>query len=99
MFGPLLPFLSDSEASIDALLDWAADLCVERIRVDALNARPRVWPALAKLLRARFPEMLQPYRKILFDPPSRATYLKELRHRIADAARRKSLTDRIAACM
>jgi DNA repair photolyase len=99
MFGPLLPFLSDSQASIDALLDWAADLDIDRIWVDALNPRPRVWPAVAELLREKFPELLQPCRKILFDPPSRATYLMELRNRIDEAARRKRLTDRVAACM
>ena len=94
MFGPLLPFLSDSQAAIDALLEQAADLGIDRIWVDALNPRPRVWPAVADLLRAKFPELLQPYRKILFDQPSRAQYLKELRGRVDDAARRKSLTDR-----
>ncbi len=99
MFGPLLPYLSDSQAAIDALLEQAADLRVDRIWIDALNPRPRVWPAVADLLRAAFPELLQPYRKILFDPPSRATYLKELRKRIDEAARRRSLTDRVAACM
>jgi DNA repair photolyase len=99
MFGPLLPYLSDSQAAIDALLEQAADLGIDRIWVDALNPRPRVWPAVADLLRAAFPELLQPYRKILFDPPSRATYLKELRKRIDEAARRRSLTDRVAACM
>ncbi len=99
MFGPLLPFLSDSQAAIDALLDRAADLGIDRIWVDGLNPRPRVWPAVAELLRARFPELLQPYRQILFDKPSRAKYLRELRNRIDDAARRKALTDRVAACM
>ena len=99
MFGPLLPFLSDSQAAIDALLGRAAELGIDRIWVDALNPRPRVWPAVAELLRAKFPDLVQPYRKILFDPPSRAMYLKELRNRIDDAARRKSLTRRISACM
>ena len=99
MFGPLLPFLSDSQAAIDALLEQAADLGVDRIWVDALNPRPRVWPAVAELLRANFPELLLPYRKILFDGASRTQYLEELRARVDDAARRKSLTDRVAACM
>ena len=80
-------------------LDRAADLGIERIWVDAINPRPRVWPAVAELLRAKFPDLLQPYRKILFDLPSRATYLMEVRNRIDDAARRKHLTDRVAACM
>ena len=99
MFGPLLPFLSDSQAAIDALLEQAADVGVDRIWVDALNPRPRVWPAVAELLRANFPELLLPYRKILFDGASRTQYLEELRARVDDAARRKSLTDRLAACM
>ena len=41
MFGPLLPFLSDSQAQIDALLGRAADLGVDRVWIDALNPRPR----------------------------------------------------------
>jgi DNA repair photolyase len=99
MFGPLLPFLSDSPAAIDALLEQAADLGVDRIWVDALNPRPRVWPAVAELLREKFPDLLQPYRKILFDQPSRERYLKELQSRIETAARRRSLAERVAACM
>jgi DNA repair photolyase len=99
MFGPLLPFLSDSQASIDALLGRAADLGIDRIWVDALNSRPRVWPAVAELLRAKFPDLLQPYRKILFDLPSRIEYLEELRARVDRAARRASMADRVPACM
>ena len=99
MFGPLLPFLSDSPAAIDALLERAVDLGIDRIWVDALNPRPRVWPSVAELLRAKFPELLQPYRKILFDLPSRERYLKELRSRIEVAARRRSLAGRVATCI
>ena len=99
MFGPLLPFLSDSQEDIDALLKRAADLGVDVIWVDALNPRPRVWPAVACLLREKFPELMQSYRRILFDRPSRAAYLDELRNRIENAARRESLTDRVASCV
>jgi len=99
MFGPLLPFLSDSREAIDALLQRAADLKIDRIWIDAINPRPRVWPAVAELLRAKFPELLQPYRKILFDEVSRAQYLEELRTRVDRAAQRLSLADRIDACM
>ena len=99
MFGPLLPFLSDSQADIDALLKRAADLGVDAIWVDALNPRPRVWHAVADLLRAEFPDLLPRYQRILFDGPSRREYLGELRARIDRAARRASLTDRVAACM
>lgn len=99
MFGPLLPYLSDSQAAIDALLERAADLGVDQIWVDALNRRPRVWPAVAELLRAKFPELLGRYRQILFDETSRAKYLEELRERIEQAARRAKVADRVSACV
>ena len=99
MFGPLLPFLSDSQAAIDALLEQAADVGVDRIWVDARNPRPRVWAAIAELLRANFPELLQPYQKILFDQASRTLYLEEIRGRVELAAQRASVAERVAACM
>jgi DNA repair photolyase len=99
MFGPLLPFLSDSQEDIDALLKLAAELGVDAIWVDALNPRPRVWHAVADLLRVEFPELLPHYQRVLFDGACRSEYLNELRARIDRAARRASLTDRVAACM
>jgi DNA repair photolyase len=99
MLGPLLPFLSDSDAAIDGLLERVAELGVGRIWVDGLNPLPRVWPAVAALLRTNFPDLLQPYRKVLFDRPCRTRYLEELRERIGAVARRKGLTNRVTACM
>jgi DNA repair photolyase len=99
MFGPLLPFLSDDQESLDALMRHAARLKVGAVWVDAMNPRPRVWPAVAELLRAHFPELLPPYRKILFSEQSRSEYLTELRTRIAGAARRAGISDRVSACM
>ena len=104
MFGPLLPFLSDSQASIDALLasgsrvGHRSDLA--RCEIDP---RPRVWPAVAELLLAEVSPVApyNPYREI-FCPPGccgHFVFLKELRDRIHEAARRMALTDRIAACM
>jgi len=57
MFGPLLPLLSDSGESLDRLFHTAANLAVDRIWVDTLNPRPRVWPAVAQLLREESPEL------------------------------------------
>jgi DNA repair photolyase len=99
MFGPLLPFLSDGEADIGAMLQRAADLEVGAIWVDALNVRPRVWDAVAELLRAAFPDLLPRYQKILFDRKCRKEYLDALRGRVERAARQMSLTDRVTACM
>ncbi len=99
MLGPLLPRLSDSPASITALLSAVCDMGVGRIWVDALNPRPRVWPAVAALLRRCFPELLAEYRRLLFYKPSRAEYLGVLRERVAESARRLGLTNSVACCM
>jgi DNA repair photolyase len=99
MFGPLLPFLSDSQDSLDALFQRAAGADVDSIWVDAMNPRPRVWPAVAELLREHFPDLLPRYRKVLFDQRPRAEYLAALRKRIDKAAKRAGVTDRVAACM
>lgn len=98
MFGPLLPFLSDSEEALESMLRRAADLHVSKIWVDAMNLRPRVWPAVAELLRAEFPELLDRYRAVLFQGDRHDAYLAELRHRVAWAAERLSLTGRVASC-
>jgi len=98
MFGPLLPFLSDSQASIDAMFQRAAELEIDTIWVDALNPRPRVWPSVSGLLSDRFPRLREGYRRILFDRGSRASYLAQIRRHVDRAASRFSLTDRIAGC-
>jgi len=98
MFGPLLPFLSDDQDSIEALFERAADLGVDVIWVDALNPRPRVWPSVAALLRERFPELRERYARILHDPAAREEYLGGLRERVGRAVRRLSLTDRVHGC-
>jgi DNA repair photolyase len=99
MFGPLLPYLSDSQESIDALLERAGDLGIDVIWVDALNRRPRVWPAVARLLRERFPDLHDRYQRLLFDENTRAAYLEELGIRVARAAERLSLTERVRSCV
>ena len=66
----------------------AAAAGAEMIWVDALNPRPRVWPAVAKVLRAEFPDLLPRYRRILFDAAARAKYLGGLQTRVRRAAER-----------
>jgi DNA repair photolyase len=98
MFGPLLPFLSDGQASIDALLTRAADLDVDAVLVDALNPRPKVWEAVAELLRREFPDLRNRYGRILFESGPRNLYLEGLRSRVEEAARRLHLRDRLELC-
>ena len=98
MLGPLLPGLSDDPASIESLLRAVAERDVEKIWVDALNVRPRVWPAAAVLLQSHFPDQLEAIRRILFDQPRRQAYLAELRSRVSEAARNPGVGDRVGEC-
>ena len=86
MFGPLLPYLSDDEESLARLFSRAADAGAEAIWVDALNPRPRVWPAVAALLGRSFPELRYRYSRLLFHGPTREAYLAEFRERVRRAA-------------
>jgi len=98
MFGPLLPFLSDSQETMDALFQRAAELDVNVIWTDVLNPRPRVWDSVAALLRREFPDLLERYRRMLFDAENRAGYIQQVRGRITRAAHEFGLTDRVAGC-
>lgn len=98
MFGPLLPYLSDGQEAIEAMFRRAAELRIVHVWVDALNPRPRVWPAVAALLARCFPELRERYRRILFDGAARDAYLGELARRVALAAERCSLGGRVRTC-
>jgi DNA repair photolyase len=98
MFGPLLPFLSDSQSSIDSMFQRASDVAVDIIWVDALNPRPKVWSSVANLLNRRFPDLFNRYKQILFDYKSRREYLAKLRQQVARSARQFSLTDCVVEC-
>ena len=98
MFGPLLPFLSDSQDSIDSMFERAAELAVDAIWVDALNPRPRVWAPVSKLLTSRFPDIREPCRRMLFDKRARQDYLEQLRSRVMRAAKRLSLENKVSTC-
>ncbi len=98
MFGPLLPFLSDNLASVEALLELAAERDVDVIWVDALNPRPKVWGSVRTLPQHDFPDLVERYRRVLFSKPVRAAYTKALHDRITRAAEKLRITDRIAGC-
>ena len=98
MFGPLLPFLSDDQESLDAMFGRAVALDIDVIWVDALNPRPRVWPSVSALLRQDFPELKERYSRMLFNKPARAEYLAGLRGRVERAAARHRLTERVRGC-
>jgi DNA repair photolyase len=96
MFGPLLPGISDSQEVIGELFRRAAELGVDRIWTDAINPRPRVWPSVQGFLRRTRPELLETFRRVLFDGAYRRRYLEELDRRVRRAARAAGMTDRLA---
>jgi len=98
MFAPLLPFLSDTPKSLEAMFEHAADLGADDLWVDALNPRPKVWSSVSDLLRREFPDLHEPCRKVLFNEAARGIYLAEVRNRVIAAAARFNLQDRITIC-
>jgi len=96
MFGPLLPGFSDSPEEIRKLFSLAADADVDHIWADAMNPRPRVWPAVQEMLRRRRPDLVEHYRCVLFDPEGRREYVAELNKRIRAAAREARMSDRLS---
>ena len=86
MFGPLLPGLSDTDAALRQLFEMAADVGVDRVWTDALNARPKVWPSVQLLVYRHWPQLLGLYRQILFDTAYREEYCVALDERIRRAA-------------
>ena len=96
MFGPLLPFLSDGQGSLNALMARAADVGVDSVWVDAMNRRPRVWPAVGQLVRREFPELHDEYSRLLHHEPTRTAYVEALRARVRKAAEGAGIADRVS---
>ncbi len=99
MFGPLCPSCPTARSRSSRSWSGPGDLGVDVVWVDALNARPRVWPAVAQLFRERFPDLHAGYQRLLFDRTARAAYLTDLGRRVAQAAKRLSLSDRVRSCV
>lgn len=99
MFAPLLPGLSDGKEALREMFRRAAELGVDDVWVDGLNARPKVWPSVNALLRKEFPQLHETYRGILFDAGKREAYSAGLRRRVADAAAESGLRERTMICV
>ena len=82
MFGPLLPAISDTEPALRELFGLAAECRVDQIWTDLLNPRPRVWPSVQQHLRRHRPDLLDHYRRVLFDAAYRAAYERQLTDRV-----------------
>jgi DNA repair photolyase len=80
--GPLMPFLSDTEENITALLKTVKDVGVDYFYLDKLNLHYGVWPALLKLLIEHYPTLLPEYRKVFFGGAAKETYKDNLSQKI-----------------
>jgi len=98
MFGPLLPGISDDDATLDSLMKSAADLDVDSLWTDALNLRPKVWQSVGPLVSKRYPALLPLYKNVLFNAAFREDYLAGLAARIRAAAARHNLLPRLEGC-
>ena len=81
--GPLLPGITDDEASLDALfaqLKWAG---VGYVLVDSLNLRGAVWGRLSRVLKAHYPHLVETYRQLARDRRPYHVALVERSRRLA----------------
>ncbi len=96
--GPLLPHLSDTEANIESLLRAVKDVGVDYFYVDQLNRRFGVWQPLRNMLQEHSPDLIEVYRKLLFDEGARREYSEQLISSANYLARRQGLDDKMRLC-
>ena len=80
--GPFMPFITDTEEQLDALIREVSKLPIAHAYADKLNARPGVWNSVVQYLHRHHPELIEPTRKVLYDEDIREEYVVELRERI-----------------
>ncbi|HTY81987.1 MAG TPA: radical SAM protein [Dehalococcoidales bacterium] len=96
--GPLLPFLSDSAESIKNVLKAIKEVGVDYFYVDKTNLRYGVWPALLKMLRERYPNLLEKYREIFFQPAANARYVEGIYKNARESAAKLGIADKLTIC-
>ncbi len=96
--GPLLPYLSDTEANLNSLLRAVKDAGADYFYVDQLNRRFGVWQSLKDMLQERSPALIEVYRKLLFDEGARNKYSERLISSVNCLARRHGLDDKMRVC-
>ena len=78
-FGPILPYFSDTEKSINSVFNKAIEAAVKYIYVDKMNYTPSIWARLNNFLRLNFPELLSQYQSTYY---SNGSYAEKLRTKI-----------------
>jgi DNA repair photolyase len=97
--GPLLPYLSDSEASILSLLKSVKEVGADYFYVDRLNLRFGVWKSLLGLLQEHFPHLVEDYRRILFNASASDAYAERLASVVNRLSAKQGLNTRLRLCL
>jgi DNA repair photolyase len=93
--GPLLPHLTDTEENIDALVAAIARLPVTHVYTDRVNFRSGVAASLRRMARDHFPDLAEDYRWLGSDKDADFAYADQLRSRLARAAERHGIADKV----
>lgn len=93
--GPLIPFLSDTEESLNKSFAILSSLNLSYIYVDKLNLRYGVWPSMLATLKVLSPSLISLYRRIFFNPLDSENYCQDLRLRVGQIAESYSLLNKL----
>jgi DNA repair photolyase len=93
--GPLMPFITDTEENITAVLKAIKEAGVDSFYVDKLNLRYGVWPDLLKLLMDHYHALIPEYRKVCFDQAAKEAYRDRLSQTVRDIAGRLGLAGKM----
>jgi DNA repair photolyase len=96
--GPLMPGLSDNKENITQLLKAVKDAGVDYFYVDRLNSRFGVWQSLKSLLQKHYPDLIEVYRKLLFNEGAREEYSGRLVSSVNSLAKKHGLDGRMKLC-
>ncbi len=80
--GPILPYITDSEADLVHLFEGLAEAKVDRIIVDRLNMRWGVWSSVVRFLNEHYPDLVAEYRRVFW---SRNDYFRRLKSKIMES--------------
>ncbi|MFQ6032969.1 MAG: radical SAM protein [Candidatus Zixiibacteriota bacterium] len=77
-FGPILPFFSDSEESIQSLFEKLKNMRLEKIYFDKMNYLGAKWKKIKTLLERNFPYALNYYKQVARDGESYSDRLRPI---------------------
>jgi len=96
--GPLMPGLSDTGSSLESLLRAVKDTGIDYFYVDRLNPRFGVWPSLRGMLQKHFPDLIEVYRRLLYNENDRSEYSERLASSAVSLAKKHGLDDKMKLC-